>query len=71
MFEGVISVKAAEGSEGNAVALTVVILVWKQTQSVAVILAVGAGIKFALKLRALGLGLVTGLVGLRYINPLS
>lgn len=52
MFEGVISVKAAEGSEGNAVALTVVILVWKQTQSLAVVLAAGAGIKFALTLRA-------------------
>lgn len=45
MLEGVVGVKAAEGSEGNAVALTFVLLVWKQTQPSAALLVVVAGMK--------------------------
>lgn len=41
MFEGVVGVKAGEGSEGKAVALTFVILIWKQTQSLVVLAVVG------------------------------
>lgn len=47
MFESVVSVKAAKGSEGNAVALTFVILVWKQTQLLLVLLVAVVGINEA------------------------